>query len=159
MGVCYSKDKIQSNAVRNFLLMFKTKPIEATIKYKGNLEKLIILDRCLSSEIFGGTVLLPIGSQEEKIRNKPNPLYDYIIKMDTSENPGQRDPIIDPLKAGGFYHLENVVVDEQNKVFADIWFLLKRIRDQEVAQLMVDHSRIDLYTGLPKKRSAVIPSN
>lgn len=114
MGVCYSKDKIESPAIRNFLLMIKTKPIEATIKYKGNLEKLIILDRCLSSEVFGGTVLLPIGCHQEKMRNKPNPLYDYIIKMDNSENSNSKQPIIDPLKAGGYYHLENVVVDEEN---------------------------------------------
>ena len=65
-----------------FLLMLKGKV--NFLKYANNKENVKQLEKALANEVYGGSVLLPVGEKGKK-RTKSNPLYDEITHMDKKE--------------------------------------------------------------------------
>ena len=53
-----------------------------------------MIKRALSSHVFGGSVLLPVGSLDSEKREKKNPLFDEIESLN-----------IDIINDGGLYQL------------------------------------------------------
>jgi len=77
MGCCGSK--IQSQCVMSFLLLLKNKTNIRKYQYNKATNK--HLEKAMANEVYGGSVLLPVG-QKGKKRTKANPLYDEIVSME-----------------------------------------------------------------------------
>lgn len=143
MGCCGSK--IQSQCVLNFLLMLKNKT--NLNKYQHNKESVKALDKAMASDVFGGSVLLPIG-QKGKKRTKSNPIYDEVIAMETKEG---NNPIpLDILQGGGYYILQNVRKSFTTNEFVDIWVLVESVSDKKVAEKMNEYTLVNPATGTLK---------
>ena len=71
--------KLTHPCVNSFLLMLKQKT--NTSKFQNNKESLKLIEKALSSDVFGGSVLLPVGAKGKK-RTKANPIFDEISDID-----------------------------------------------------------------------------
>ena len=89
-------------------------------KFKGDAQAVKDIEACYSSQVYGGSAFLPIGSGDKKSarRDKENPLEGEI----KSSN-------VDYLYGGGYYTLKFVKVD--GPVLADIYMLIDSIDDLE----------------------------
>jgi len=105
--------------------MLKKRPSLA--KFGGNSENLKNISTSYNSDIFGDSVLLPVGSQDKKggLRYKLNPLEEEIKRVQ-----------VNYLYGGYFYDIESVKVykDEEEKeeaTYCDIAILVESIDDLE----------------------------
>ena len=76
MGCGGSKIPNMSASAKEFWLMIQARP--STKKFMKNFENSKTLDKAIASQVFGGSVLLPVGAKGKK-RDKKNPLYDEIV--------------------------------------------------------------------------------
>jgi hypothetical protein len=102
-----------------FLLMLKNKT--GIKKYQFNKESIKMLDKAMANDIYGGSVMLPVG-QKGKKRTKANPIYDEVVAMETKE--GNKPIPLDILKGGGYYILQNVRMSYTSNDFVDIWLFV-----------------------------------
>jgi hypothetical protein len=109
-------------------------------KYQQNKENVKSLEKTMANEVYGGSVLLPVGMKGKK-RTKANPIYDEVITMETKE--GTKPIPLDILKGGGYYILPNVRMSMTSNEFVDVWVLVESIKDQQVASRMSEHSTVN----------------
>lgn len=104
MGCGGSKVAIKQSSILNFMILLKSKtPLS---KYAQNKEAIKIMDKAQANDVFGGSVLLPVGEKGKK-RTKGNPFYDDVLSFDhtplTKED--KESESLNVLKGGGFYVL------------------------------------------------------
>ena len=136
--------KAYSAPTMAFLLELKGKI--SLKKYQHNKENNKTMEKAMASDIYGGSVLLPVGEKGKK-RTKSNPLYDEICSMDKKAE-GQDHIVMDILKGGGYYKLENVRMDPTTNEYADIYLLAESIQDGELRELLDEINQISASTGM-----------
>ena len=136
--------KIYSAPTMAFLLMLKGKT--NLQKYQNSKENIKHFDKAMASEVYGGSVLLPVGEKQKK-RTKSNPLYDEITSMEKKTEGLDKPIAMDILKGGGYYIINNVRLDVTTNKFADIFILAETIEDKEVRQKLEN----SCTTALPSK--------
>ena len=130
-----------------FLLALKGKTNLA--KYQHDKEKCKHLEKAMANEVYGGSVLLPVGEKSKK-RTKANPLYDEITLMEKKAE-GQDKIAMDILKGGGYYILNNVRLDKSSNEFADIYLLAESIQDKNLREKLDEVNEVSASTGILKK--------
>jgi len=131
-----------------FLLMLKGK--FNLLKYQNNKENIKHLDKAMASEVFGGSVLLPVGEKGKK-RTKSNPLYDEITQMEKKEDGSDRPIAMDILMGGGYYIISNVRMDSTTNEFVDIYILAESIHDKDHREKLDEINEISASTGMVMK--------
>lgn len=110
--------------------MLSTKP--NTKKYKRDLDMLKAIDNCYASNVYGGSIFLPIGSSDKRgaLRHKPNNLENDIKNLS-----------VNYLYGGGYYELKHVqhnpnedVESEAGAMFSDIFILIDSVDDLDKMQ-------------------------
>ena len=100
-----------------------------TKRFKKDLDLLKAIDSCYASNVYGGSMLLPIGSSDKRgaLRHKKNN-----TEADIKALP------INYLYGGGYYTLKHVqhnpneeVDSEAGAMFSDIFLLVESIEDLE----------------------------
>ena len=105
--------------------MLNKRPV--TKNFRHNLEYLKIIDKLYSSNVYGGSIFLPIGSADRRaaLRYKTNNLEEDLRAMQ-----------VNYLYGGGFYvitqvrHSEKVNLDsKEGALFSDIHIMVEAIDD------------------------------
>ena len=144
MGCGGSKLPNMSASSRNFWLMIQSKP--NLLKYAKSLENNKTLVKSISSVVFGGSVLLPVGAKGKK-RDKKNPMYDEIVSTNT-----------DVIYGGGYYQLPNIRMSEESQNMVDVYMLVESIKDSALlhkVKLINDHYVQSLELKTKKKLNDV----
>ena len=98
-----------------------------TKKYKKDLELLKAIDNCYRSNVYGGSIFQPIGSNERRgaLRHKANNLEAEIKNLP-----------VNYLYGGGYYTLRHVqhnasesIDSDQGAMFSDIFILVESIEN------------------------------
>ena len=107
------------------IAMLSTKP--NTKKYKKDLDMLKAIDNCYASNVYGGSIFLPIGSSDKRgaLRHKPNNLEKEVKELS-----------VNYLYGGGYYELKHiqhnpndVIESEAGAMFSDIFILVDSVED------------------------------
>ena len=103
MGCGGSKHVKLDDSVQRTIDMLGSAPINKnfTHKFRSNAHQLRLIEDCYKSRVFGGSVFLPIGTNNRmgEKRDKENNLHEEI-----------KGTYVDYLYGGGFYQLQNVRV-------------------------------------------------
>ena len=130
MGCSGSKLPPTDEHVKTCIEMLQKKP--NTKRFKKDLDLLKAIDSCYASNVYGGSMLLPIGSSDKRgaLRHKKNN-----TEADIKALP------INYLYGGGYYTLKHVqhnpneeVDSEAGAMFSDIFLLVESIEDLEKMQ-------------------------
>ena len=105
--------------------MLNKRPI--TKNYRHNLENLKIMDKLYSSNVYGGSIFLPVGSADRRaaLRYKTNNLEEDLRAMQ-----------VNYLYGGGFYVISQVrhnlkenIYSKEGALFSDIFIMVEAIDD------------------------------